>query len=101
MPGIGDFQYGYDAAGLDAYLEEIKTGALVKAQDAVMNTGEIVSTCEAEWEGKARENFVTNLEKDAQHVSDQFESLFNVLSAEVKATQAAMANKDEELINVG
>ena len=98
MPAIGDFAYGYDQAGLEEYIDTIKTGALQDAKDAVKDTGKIVSACENEWAGKARENFVQNLKQDAAHVSEQFEALFNILVQEVNSAQAAMSNKDEELI---
>ncbi len=100
MPAIGDFAYGYDQAQLESYLSEIKAEALDNAVEAVMNIDKIKSACENEWEGKARENFVQNLQNDAKHVSDQFEALYKNLEAEVKSAQAAMANKDEELISL-
>ncbi len=100
MPAIGDFAYGYDQAGLEEYINTIKTEALQHAVDAVNATDKIVNACENEWEGKARENFVQNLTKDATHVSEQFIALFNILEQEVNSAQAAMANKDEELIKL-
>lgn len=98
MPTISEMQYGYDTAGVDQYIADIKTEALQKAKDAVLDISNIKTCCEAEWEGRSREAFVANLEKDAQHVSEQFEALYNALTAEIKSLNAAMANKDEELI---
>ena len=100
MPSITDFAYVYDQKQLDDYITQIKAEALDKAVDAVMNIDKIKNACESEWEGKARENFVQNLENDAKHVSEQFEALYRNLEAEVKSAQAAMANKDEELISL-
>lgn len=100
MADIKEFEYGYDQEGLTKYIESIRSTALKKAQEAVLATNKIVSVCENEWEGKARENFVENLKKDAQHVSDQFEALYGILEQEVAQAQAAMANKDEELIQI-
>jgi len=101
MPNIDALKYGYDAGGLTSYLEDIKTKSLQNAKTAVENTKGIKGVCEAEWEGHARENFVTNLDNDAKHVSQQFQTLYEILEAEVNAAQAAMANKDEELIKEG
>lgn len=98
MPSISEMEYGYDAAGVQTYLEEIHSGALKNAREAVEDISSIVTCCETEWEGHAREKFVTNLKKDAEHVSQQFESLYNALVGEITSLQAAMANKDEELI---
>jgi len=63
MPNIDALKYGYDAGGLTSYLEDIKTKSLQNAKTAVENTKGIKGVCEAEWEGHARENFVTNLDK--------------------------------------
>ncbi len=98
MPAISEMQYGYDTAGVDQYISDIKTEALQQAKDAVLDTTAIKTCCEAEWEGRAREAFLANLAKDAQHVSDQFDALYNTLVGEIKSLNAAMANKDEELI---
>lgn len=100
MPVLGDMEYGYDQGGMESYLDEIETTALQEAKNAVEDISGIQQVCESEWEGKARENFVTNLQKDALHVSEQFTALYNILRSEVASLQAAMANKDEELIQV-
>ena len=100
MPTIGDFEYGYDQGGISEYLDQIKSTELQNAKDAVEDISSIKESCEAHWEGKARENFITNLEKDAKFVSDQFSALYTILESEVNSVMAAMANKDEELIQV-
>ena len=98
MPTIGDMEYGYDANGVSQYLDNIKSEALQQAKDAVLDTTVLVNACESNWEGKARENFVTNLNKDAQHVGDQFDALYNVLCSEINSLSEAYADKDGQLI---
>ncbi len=100
MPAIGDFSYGYDTAGVEGYLDAINSEAITTAKEAVLDISEIKSCCESEWEGKARENFVTNLTKDSQHVAEQFDALYQILVSEINSLNAAMANKDETLISV-
>lgn len=100
MPAIGDMEYGYSTPGVDEYLEEIKAQYLDKAKEAVLDINEIRNHCVDEWEGKARENFVTNLQNDANHVAEQFDALYNILQTEINSLNAAMANKDEELIEL-
>lgn len=100
MPTISDFSYGFSSSGVDAYLEDIKSNALQNAKDAVTNLTDINSVLDTEWEGKAKDNFKTNLNKDAKHVADQFDALFTILTTEVHSVEAAMANKDNELISV-
>lgn len=95
---VYDFSYGYNSSGVESYLEEIKSHAIQEAKDAVLNINEIKTCCESEWEGKARENFVANLAKDAQHIANQFDALYEILVKEINSLNAAMANKDETLI---
>lgn len=100
MPAISDFEYGFDKGGVEQYLNDIKADYLDKAKEAVLDISGITKVCENEWEGKARDNFITNLQKDAQHVGEQFDALYSVLVSEINSVSAAMANKDEELISV-
>lgn len=101
MPAIGDMAYGYDTEGVGAYLDAIKSESLNKAKDAIIEgVKDIQTCCENEWSGKAQENFITNLNKDARHVANQFETLYNILVSEINSVNAAMANKDETMINV-
>ena len=97
MPAITDFQYGFDTAGVAQYLEDIKAQSLQQAKDTVLDTSSLVQCCEANWEGRAREAYVENLNRDAQHCADQFDALYNALVSEVNQLNAAMANKDESL----
>ena len=100
MPAISDLQYGYDSAGLETYLSEIKSTVIDEASSAIEDISSITTVCEQEWEGKARDNFVTNLGNDARHVSEQLQSLYSILVTEIHQVQAAMSNKDEELIKL-
>lgn len=100
MQNIDNLEYGYDQEEVETYLKSIESGALEEAKKAVMDIDKITKVCEEEWQGKARENFVENLKKDAAHVSEQFGTLYEILTKEVRSVQAAMANKDEELIKL-
>lgn len=99
MPKIGDMQYGFDTGGLEQYLHSIESEALQHAKDAVDDTNGIKSACEKNWEGKAKENYLANLEKDKQHVNEQLDALYNILKNEISSVMAAMRNKDEQLIS--
>lgn len=98
MPAIGDFEYGFEASGVEQYLSDIKSEYLDKAKDRVEDISGIQTCCENEWEGKARDNFISNLQKDSEHVGEQFDALYSILCSEIGSLQAAMANKDEALI---
>lgn len=98
MPAISEMSYGYDSTGVSNYLEDIKAELLTQAQADIEDVSSIETACNTHWEGKSKDAFLVNLKKDAKHVSDQFGVLYNVLVSEVNSVQAAMANKDEELI---
>lgn len=100
MPSIGDLNYGYDKAGVDQYIDNIKGIVLTEACEQIRDISSIESVCDQEWEGQAKENFKTNLKTDAEHLCKQFEFLYNVLTSEINSVQAAMSNKDEELIKI-
>lgn len=100
MPSISEMNFGFDSAGVEQYLEDIKSGALLNAKTAVEDTTDVVTILDNEWEGKARDNFKTNLTSDAKHISEQFDALYEILQTEISQVQAEMANKDEELIKI-
>ncbi len=98
MPTISELQYGFDSEGVDSYLKEIKSIVLTQAADALDSTSGIKSVCESNWEGKARDDFLSNLKKDKDHVKEQFEELYEILDGEINQVKNAMANKDKTLI---
>lgn len=98
MPDIESFSYGYDREGVNKYINDIKATALQEASDAVKNIDAIRNCCNENWKGKAKDNFVFNLEQDSQYVAKQFIKLYANLVQEIESVNAAMANKDEELI---
>ena len=100
MAEIGGMEYGCDAAGVSNYISEVRVKLLDTASNRLKDTSAIRNVCEQEWEGQARENFLSNLDKDIEHVIDQFTSLIQVFESEVNSIQAAMANKDQELIKL-
>ena len=40
---------------------------------------DLEKVCQADWKGKACENYLQNLRKDSNHCAEQFDALFNVL----------------------
>lgn len=99
MPAISEMQYGFDSGGIQTYLAEIHDDYLKLAEDAARETSGVEGVCKNEWEGIARDNFITNLKSDAEHVASQFETLYNILVSEINSVGASMANKDESMIS--
>lgn len=98
--GLSSLKYGHDTNGVGDYLDEIRTGALQNAKEAVQNIQDLEKACQADWKGKACENYLQNLRRDSNHCAEQFDALFNVLVSEVNSLNAAMTNKDANLIPV-
>lgn len=99
MPAIGDIEYGFDAAGVQEYLDNIKAIVLTQAAEALDNTDEIEAICNEKWEGQARDAFLENMKKDKEHVKLQFDRLYRVLCTEISNVQQVMADKDRVLID--
>ena len=98
MAGIGEFAYGFDANGVDQYLDNIKADYLLKAKEALSDIDVIKNICENNWEGQSRDAFLFNLRADEKHVENQLDILYDILVKEVNAIKDAMAEKDATLI---
>lgn len=99
MPTISDLEYGFDSAGVEQYLENIKAIVLTEAQEKLDDIAEIKAACENHWEGKARDQFLEKLETDKNIVSSIFANLYRALEGEINQTRAEMAKKDRSLID--
>lgn len=98
MPTIEEMTYGYSTAGVEKYIEEIKTSSLNKAIEALDNTEDLIAAIDNEWLGTAREGYITQLNADKEHVKTQLNTLVSNLESEINSLNAAMANFDEGLI---
>ena len=99
MPDISQFNFGYDADGVNVYLENIRSIVLTEAAAALDDTSAIEKVCKEHWEGVARDNFLKNLQTDKEHVKEQFETLYSVLTTEIEQAQAVMGHKDYNMID--
>ena len=79
--GVSFAAFSYSQAG-----EKVKDITLIK------------TACEQNWEGVAREQFVANVQKAADHVALQYQELFNILNVEINNVKAAMQNFDAGMI---
>lgn len=98
MPAINEMSEGFHTQGVAAYIDALKAIVLTQAAEAVKDISEIQTACEANWEGVARDTFLQNVKFDAQHVADEYQNLFNVLTTEIENTSAAMQRFDHSLI---
>ncbi len=100
MAEISGMEYGFDAAGVSNYINEVRVKLLNTASNRLKDYSKIKSILEEEWNGQARDNFLSNLENDVEHVIEQFAKLIEVFENEVNSVQAAIAHKDQELIKL-
>ena len=70
MPAIKDLQYGFDVDGVEEYIKDIKSVVLTQAAEALDDLSDIKQACEKHWEGRARDDFLENVEKDKKHVKE-------------------------------
>ena len=96
--GIGEFSQGIDTAGVEAYLSQIKSEALDKASEAVLNTSDLENACTQNWEGQACKDFIEKLRASAKHLSEQYEMLYENLSNQINKTASEMKRFDETLL---
>ena len=79
-----DFQYGFDAQGIENLLEEIKGKVIDNAaKDAVDRLDIINKACDANWQGQSREDFKTQLGKDARKFQSALTTLYNAFEREI------------------
>ena len=99
MPDISQFNFGYDADGVNVYLENIRSIVLTEAAAALDDTSAIEKVCKEHWVGVDRDNFLNNLQTYKEHVKEQFETLYSVLTTEIEQAQAVMGQKDYNMID--
>ncbi len=100
MPTIGDLSHGFDINQVEAYIEQLRSIVLTQAAEEVQKIDEITAACEANWEGQARINFLESVKLDAQHVAEQYTTLFSILETEIRNLSAAMQNVDYNMIKI-
>lgn len=96
--GIGDFSQGVDTAGVASYLSDIKSDSLDEAAKAVRDTKELETACNNNWEGQAREDFILKLQTAAEHLAQQYETLYKNLESQITQAAADMKAFDEGLL---
>lgn len=96
--GISEMSHGFDANGINEYLEQIKAIVLTEAIDALKDTSEIKKAVEANWNGKSASDFLIQLNKSVNHVAEQYESLYQILTREITNIGRKMTGFDNNLI---
>lgn len=79
-----NFEYGFDAQGIENLLSEVK-GCVIKtaAGHARSDVSKIKSTCAQIWQGQSRDDFCALLEKDAENFAKALETLYAAFEKEI------------------
>ena len=95
-----DYMYGYNANGIDRLIKEVNSIVMNGAADnAVDNVSDVKKVCKEYWDGKARDNFVSNLEKDAKLFKTNLKKLKDAFEDEIQNAGRSFQNFDKNLID--
>lgn len=100
--GTGTYEYGYTAAGANALIDEVNAivyaGESSAASVAKSGVSDIKTVCDDYWDGAAKDNFITNLTKDAEQFAEALQTLQTAFDTEVRNAASDYKSFDENLI---
>ena len=100
MANASDYTFGYSAKGIDTLISEVNSIVMNGAADmAVDNVSDIKKVCKEYWDGKARDNFVANFEKDAKLFKTNLKKLKDAFEDEIQNAGRSFQNFDKNLID--
>ena len=99
MPTIQEMSHGFDVVGIQDYLDELRAIVLSTAAEQVRDISGIEAACEENWSGQAKDKYIEQLRKTANHTAEQLENLYSILVSEVIAILSSMDNFDRNLFN--
>lgn len=95
-----DFQYGFDAQGIEQLLADVKGQVITKAAEHATEKLTIIQTaCNANWQGQSKEDFLTQLNNDATEFASALKSLYNAFEREIANAGFNFNNFDQNLFN--
>ena len=98
MAGNLDFEYGFDAQGIENLLAEIKGCVITQAAGHATSELSIIrNRCDQIWEGQSKETFLAQLSKDAYKFSDALTSLYAAFEKEIVNAGFNFDNFDKNL----
>lgn len=99
MPTIREMSHGFDTQGIADYLQQVKAVVLTQAAEQIRDTSAIENMCNENWSGQAKDKYIEQLRKTANHTAEQLENLYSILVSEVIAILSSMDNFDRNLFN--
>jgi hypothetical protein len=93
-----EFEYGYDAQGIENLLTEIKGCVLTKAGGhAVEKLSIIKKACENNWKGESKDDFLVHLQKDAERFQAALSELYTAFEKEIANAGFNFSKFDQNL----
>ena len=97
--GIDNATFGYDIAGTQAFLNQLKASYLDTAASDARNVSGIESAIDQSWAGQAADDFKTALHEDANSLSQTLEELYYQLEQEINNIASSIADTDSGLMS--
>jgi uncharacterized protein YukE len=90
---------GYDHAGIDTLLRDIKANVIEEAKEKLKSSeATLDESLDNIWQGKSEETFKNNMHQDVLVVCDALDKAYDTLAAEIYRTGSAMGQVDEGLV---
>ncbi len=97
--GIDGATFGYDIAGTQQFLNELRASYLDRAAADARNTDSILSAVDESWVGQAAEDFKTALNNDGNALSRTLEELYEQLQNQINNIASSIADTDSGLMS--
>lgn len=91
--------FGYDIAGTQAFLNELKASYLDQAASDARNTDEIFTSVDESWVGQAAEDFKIAINEDCNALSRTLEQLYEQLESQINNISSSIADTDAGLMS--
>lgn len=98
MPTINEMQYGFDAAGIESYVEEVKAKSLEAAKEAAKETAPIKDALDQVWDGESKDKYFENLNADVNKFCEALDDLYAGFTTEVSNAAMVMKEHDKNMI---
>jgi len=92
-----EYQYGFDAQGIENLLDEVRGYVIQNAATHAKDISVIKSACDANWEGQSKDDFLVQLQNDANTFASRLTTLYNAFEREVANAGANFSNFDKNL----
>ena len=93
-----NFEFGYDAQGIENLLEEIRGYVILKAgKDAVEQLSIIYGACDKNWVGESEVKFKNRLKTDAENFKEALRRLYNAFEIEIANAGSSFQQFDKNL----